>query len=85
MNERNPKDTVAFGLLTIIGIFVGGSMLTMIILAFAGAGTGEGGERVWAGLFSLITACLGALGGYLGGVAVSQRNGKEGQGESPLE
>lgn len=79
--NRDPKDQVALGLLTIVGIFVGGTMIAMIALAFAGAGTGDGGERVWAGLFSLVTACLGALGGYLGGVATAGRNGNRSLGE----
>lgn len=70
MGVRDAKDTATLGLVGIVGLFVVGTMIALIVLAFNGA---TGGEAVWAGLFSLMTAVLGAIGGYLGGTAVEAR------------
>ena len=68
--DRSTSDTATLLLITFVGIFIVGSMIALIVLAFEGQ---PGGESVWAGLFSLSTAILGAVGGYLGGTAVEQR------------
>ena len=66
------KDKSALMLIGFIGIFILGSMILVVILAFQGTGDSTG-ENVWAGLFSLTTAILGAVGGYLGGTAMEAR------------
>jgi heme/copper-type cytochrome/quinol oxidase subunit 4 len=66
------KDKSALMLIGFIGFFIIGSMILLIIFAFTGTGDGSG-ENVWAGLFSLTTAILGAVGGYLGGTAMEAR------------
>lgn len=66
------KDKSALMLIGFIGFFIVASMILLIIFAFNGTGDGTG-ENVWSGLFSLTTAILGAVGGYLGGTAVESR------------
>lgn len=66
------KDKSALMLIGFIGFFIVASMVLLIIFAFQGTGDGSG-ENVWSGLFSLTTAILGAVGGYLGGTAVEAR------------
>jgi len=53
-------------------------MILLIIFAFNGTGDGTG-ENVWSGLFSLTTAILGAVGGYLGGTTMEARKQQEQQ------
>lgn len=60
-----PKDRVAIMLACTVGIFVAISTIGFFFLAYAGLNVGKG----WAGLFSLMTAILGALAGWLGGTA----------------
>lgn len=64
------RDTTAVLLVAIVGFFVIASMAVIIIFAFSGV---PSGENVWAGLFSIITAILGAVGGYLGGQATTRK------------
>ena len=71
--DRSTSDTATLLLITFVGIFILGSMTALVVLAFKGQ---PGGESVWAGLFSLCTAILGAVGGYLGGSAVEQQKQK---------
>ena len=66
----DPKDRAALALVGFVGIFIVGSMIALVVMAFTGA---TGGENVWAGMFSLTTAILGGIGGYLGGTAVEAR------------
>lgn len=68
--ERSTTDTAALMLVGVVGFFVVASMVAIVVMAFAGVGAGE---NIWAGLFSLATAILGALAGYLGGQAVTTR------------
>lgn len=68
----NPKDRTIMALVGLVGVFVIGSMILLVIMAFLGTGDGNG-ENVWAGLFSLTTAILGAVAGWLGGSAVARR------------
>lgn len=76
-DKRTTQDTAALMLVGFVGLFILGSLTTLIVLAFRGVGTGETGANVWAGLFSLVTAILGAIGGYLGGRGVSARKRDE--------
>jgi len=64
---RSTKDIAALSLIGFLGLFLVGSLVVVIFLAFTGAG---GGEDLWSGLFALITAILGAIVGWLGGTAV---------------
>jgi len=66
------KDKSALMLIGFIGFFIVASMILLIIFAFNGTGDGTG-ENVWSGLFSLTTAILGAVGGYLGGTTMEAR------------
>lgn len=78
----SPKDRTAMALVALVGVFIIGSMVLLVTMAFLGTGDGEG-ERVWAGLFSLTTAILGAIAGWLGGSAAAARKPNpevEGQG-----
>lgn len=72
--ERSTTDTAALLMIGIVGFFIVATMTILIVLAFAGK---PGGENVWAGMFSLCTALLGAVGGYLGGTTIEKqkRNG----------
>lgn len=65
--RRSTKDTATLLLIGIVGLFILGSLVALIVAAFEGQ---PGGSNIWAGLFSLCTAILGAVGGYLGGQAV---------------
>lgn len=67
---RTATESAALMLIMIVGLFVFGSMVALIVLAFTGA---TGGESVWAGLFSLMTAALGCVVGVLGGSQYEQR------------
>ena len=60
------REATALILVGIVAFFVVASMAVVIILAFNGV---PSGENVWAGLFSIITAILGGITGYLGGSA----------------
>ena len=76
MDARKPQDTAALLLVVILGVFVLGSMTALIVGAFMGL---PGGKGVWSGLFSLATATLGAIGGWIGGQQV-ERNRRNGNG-----
>jgi hypothetical protein len=77
--DRSTTDTAALLLISIIGLFVVGTMIALIVLAFSGA---TGGESVWAGLFSLMTAALGGVAGYLSGTQIQQqRQRRNGNGQ----
>ena len=78
------KDKSALMLIGFIGIFILGSMILVVILAFQGTGDARG-ENVWAGLFSLTTAILGAVGGYLGGTTMEARKQQDQQAAQALE
>ena len=60
------REATALILVGIVAFFVVASMLVVIVLAFQGV---PSGENVWAGLFSIITAILGGITGYIGGNA----------------
>jgi len=64
------RDNAALAMVGIVGFFVVASMAVIIIFAFSGV---PSGENIWAGLFSIITAILGAVGGYLGGQAQARK------------
>ena len=70
MSHRAPQhraqDRTALALVVIVGFFVVASMTVVVIFAFSGV---PSGENIWAGLFSIITAILGGITGYLGGSA----------------
>ena len=74
MNERKPQDSAALMLVVIVGIFVTGTLIALIVGSFLGM---QGGENVWAGLFSIVTAVLGAVGGWIAGTTIEKgkRNG----------
>lgn len=76
----SPKDRTAMALVGLVGVFIIGSMVLLIVFAFKGTGDGSG-ENVWAGLFSLTTAILGAVAGWLGGSAVARRSNPEVEGQ----
>ena len=59
-----PRDSAALVLVGVVAFFVVGSMSVVIIFAFNGV---PSGENIWAGMFSIVTAILGAVGGYLTG------------------
>lgn len=73
MNERSTQDSAALLLIMMVGLFVVGTMIALVVLAFAGQ---TGGQAVWAGLFSLTTAILGVVGGYLGATSIEQQKQK---------
>ncbi len=58
------REATALILVGIVGFFVVASMLVIIVLAFQGV---PSGENVWAGLFSIVTAILGGITGYITG------------------
>ena len=60
------REATALILVGIVGFFVVASMAVIILLAFQGI---PSGENVWAGLFSIVTAILGGITGYIGGTA----------------
>ena len=60
------REATALILVSIVGFFVVASMAVIILLAFQGI---PSGENVWAGLFSIVTAILGGVTGYIGGTA----------------
>ena len=60
------REATALILVGIVGFFVVASMAVIILLAFQGI---PSGENVWAGLFSIVTAILGGVTGYIGGTA----------------
>ncbi len=60
------REATALILVGIVGFFVVASMAVVILLAFQGI---PSGENVWAGLFSIVTAILGGITGYIGGTA----------------
>ena len=60
------REATALILVGIVGFFVVASMLVIILFAFQGV---PSGENVWAGLFSIVTAILGGITGYIGGTA----------------
>jgi len=57
------RDQVALLLATIVGVFVLVSLVFVFVLGLRG----ESLDDVWAALFALVTAVLGALGGWLAG------------------
>jgi hypothetical protein len=61
------RDRVALLMAAVVGLFVLGSLAIILVLVFSGRAAGD---NIWAGLFSMMTGLLGALGGYFGGVAV---------------
>lgn len=78
MEARKTQDTAALMLVGFVGIFIFGSLVILVIGAFVGY---PADGKVWAGLFSLCTAILGAIGGYLGGQAVGRQQGQSKQDE----
>ena len=60
------REATALILVGIVAFFVVASMAVVILLAFQGI---PSGENVWAGLFSIVTAILGGVTGYIGGTA----------------
>lgn len=70
MSPPNARDNAALAMVGIVAFFVVASMAVIIIFAFSGV---PSGENIWAGLFSIITAILGAVGGYLGGQATARK------------
>lgn len=64
------REATALILVSIVAFFVVASMVVIILFAFQGV---PSGENVWAGLFSIVTAILGGVTGYLGGQAVGRR------------
>lgn len=68
------QDRIALIMAGVVGAFVLGSLAIILVLIFTGVAPGD---NVWAGLFSMMTAILGALGGYFGGVAVEAKRNVE--------
>ena len=60
------REATALILVSVVAFFVVASMAVIILLAFQGI---PSGENVWAGLFSIVTAILGGITGYIGGTA----------------
>ena len=69
-----PRDTAALVLVGVVVFFVVTSMGVVIIFAFEGI---PSGQNIWAGMFSIVTAILGAIGGYLTRQAASRTPPKE--------
>ena len=68
--EVTKREAIALTLVSIVAFFVVASMAVVILLAFQGI---PSGENVWAGLFSIVTAILGGVTGYIGGQASGRR------------
>ena len=62
--DMTKREATALILVGIVAFFVVASMAVVVVLAFQGI---PSGENVWAGLFSIITAILGGITGYIGG------------------
>ena len=60
------REATALILVGIVAFFVVASMFVIILFAFQGV---PSGGNVWAGLFSIVTAILGGITGYIGGTA----------------
>ena len=65
-SDVTKREATALILVGIVAFFVVASMAVIIVLAFQGV---PSGENVWAGLFSIVTAILGGITGYIGGSA----------------
>ena len=65
-SDVTKREATALILVGIVGFFVVASMAVIILLAFQGI---PSGENVWAGLFSIVTAILGGITGYITGTA----------------
>lgn len=77
------RDQVAMLMAGIVGIFVVGSLAIILVLVFTGVAPGD---NIWAGLFSMMTAILGGVGGYMGGVAMeAKRNAAEAAPPVPVQ
>jgi hypothetical protein len=57
---RETKDTVALVLACTVAVFVFATLIAVFVLALRGIGLPD----VWAALFSLMTALMGALAGW---------------------
>ena len=68
--DMTKREATALILVSIVAFFVVASMAVVILLAFQGI---PSGENVWAGLFSIVTAILGGITGYIGGQASGRR------------
>jgi hypothetical protein len=66
---REARDSVALVLGVTIGVFVLATLLVVFVLALNGIGLPE----VWTSLFGLVVAIVSALGGWLGGSAVTEK------------
>lgn len=60
---RSTKDIVAMVLAATIAAFIMSSLVVLFVLSLKGIALGD----VWGALYALVTATLGALGGYLAG------------------
>lgn len=70
---RDTDDEVALILVVVVGVFVVVSLALLIGLAFVGKPSANG----WSGLLTLLTATVGAVGGWWAGKAVRRRDPPE--------
>lgn len=81
MSNRRTLDTVMLVVVSIIGLFVIGSLLVQFLLLWTGR-IQPNEAQVWRPMFDLVAVLVGGVGGYITGQNV-ERTGRQGDGRDP--